>query len=207
MTENNIMRAGEFIAEGITLNDLYNGDFPDKNETFWDCVSSDELNQPLTVKTMSPQNIKFLLLGQYRQEHIDDVVDLLHDEQREILEKYMAMPDLSQKVIIICGDRVVDGNHRALAAALRGTSIQYVDLVDLEINDSSVDEGLEWRGYPCTQDCRGHQAGDYWAQRMKITRPEDCPYGGSNSFWEGCRSEAEGRVASKRKRTRKRKSI
>lgn len=49
------------------------------------------------------------------------------------------------------------------------------------------------RGYPCTKDCSGHYAGDQWAQNHAITDPDQCPYGGSNSFWEGCKSEAEGR--------------
>jgi hypothetical protein len=52
---------------------------------------------------------------------------------------------------------------------------------------------LMYRGYPCTKDCSGHQAGDAWAQAWGITDPNQCPYGNSNSFWEGCKSEAEGK--------------
>jgi hypothetical protein len=54
-------------------------------------------------------------------------------------------------------------------------------------------EPLMHRGYPCTKDCSGHYAGDQWAQNHGITDPNQCPYGSSNSFWEGCKSEAEGR--------------
>jgi hypothetical protein len=54
-------------------------------------------------------------------------------------------------------------------------------------------EPLMHRGYPCTKDCSGHWAGDQWAQNHAITDPNQCPYGSSNSFWEGCKSEAEGR--------------
>lgn len=54
-------------------------------------------------------------------------------------------------------------------------------------------EPLYHRGYPCTKDCSGHMAGDQWAQNRGITDPDQCPYGNSNSFWEGCKSEAEGR--------------
>lgn len=50
---------------------------------------------------------------------------------------------------------------------------------------------LSHRGYPCTKDCSGHVAGDQWAQNHAITDPNQCPYGSSSSFWEGCKSEAE----------------
>jgi hypothetical protein len=57
--------------------------------------------------------------------------------------------------------------------------------------DTGLDTGLTWRQYPCTKDCSGHQAGDNWAQARGITNPAMCPPGNSNSWWEGCKSEAE----------------
>lgn len=45
--------------------------------------------------------------------------------------------------------------------------------------------GLEFKGYPCTKDCSGHQAGHDWAERWGIEDPGSCPYS-NNSFWEGC---------------------
>jgi len=52
--------------------------------------------------------------------------------------------------------------------------------------------GLTYRGYPCTKDCSGHKAGYEWAKLKGITHPGECPYDASNSFWEGCKSYAEG---------------
>ena len=37
----------------------------------------------------------------------------------------------------------------------------------------------------------GHHAGHEWAVHRGINEPEECPYGTSNSFWEGCKSKAE----------------
>ena len=51
--------------------------------------------------------------------------------------------------------------------------------------------GLTYKGYPCTVDCMGHHAGHEWAVHRGINEPEECPYGASNSFWEGCKSKAE----------------
>jgi len=47
-----------------------------------------------------------------------------------------------------------------------------------------------FRGYECTDDCSGHEAGYEWAERKGITDPDDCG-GKSESFIEGCRSYAE----------------
>lgn len=49
---------------------------------------------------------------------------------------------------------------------------------------------LEFGGYPCTQDCSGHEAGYEWAQDKGIDDPDDCG-GNSDSFIEGCQAYAE----------------
>ena len=48
----------------------------------------------------------------------------------------------------------------------------------------------EFNGYPCTNDCSGHEAGYEWAEVNSISDPDDCN-GNSNSFNEGCQSYAE----------------
>lgn len=70
------------------------------------------------------------------------------------------------------------------------------DLLATPVNEAKRrkrirEQGLTFMGYPCTKDCSGHHAGHDWANRMNIQRAEDCPYGNSNSFWEGCKSRAE----------------
>jgi hypothetical protein len=47
-----------------------------------------------------------------------------------------------------------------------------------------------FKGYPCTVDCSGHDAGYEWAEENSINDPDDCD-GNSNSFIEGCQSYAE----------------
>jgi hypothetical protein len=51
-------------------------------------------------------------------------------------------------------------------------------------------EELTFKGYPCTIDCSGHRAGYDYATRWGLDSNE-CPYGASNSFWEGCKSRGE----------------
>ncbi len=47
-----------------------------------------------------------------------------------------------------------------------------------------------FKGYECTVDCSGHEAGYQWAEEKGIDDPEDCG-GNSESFIEGCRAYAE----------------
>ena len=54
---------------------------------------------------------------------------------------------------------------------------------------STVEAG-EFHGYPCTDDCSGHEAGYEWAERKSIDSVEGCG-GNSNSFIEGCRAYVE----------------
>jgi len=47
-----------------------------------------------------------------------------------------------------------------------------------------------FKGYECTQDCSGHEAGYQWAEDHNIDDPDDCG-GNSQSFIEGCQAYAE----------------
>ena len=122
-------------GNSITLAKLYNGNYPDRDETFWDYVSSSELNTPLNIQTLARHKVMITLLSQYRAEHIDDVIDMLDDDRKELVQSYVNDPTLSSKVIVVANDRIIDGNHRALAAAIKGVSINYVDVADLEEQD------------------------------------------------------------------------
>lgn len=127
------MRSTEFLKESkITLQDLYKGDFPDRDETFWDYVRTGELQIPLEIKTIPKYKLQILLQSQYRVEHLDELLDIMDEDQIEILEKYKNDPNLSNKIILMAGGRIIDGNHRALAAAMKGVPINYIDLADLD---------------------------------------------------------------------------
>jgi len=137
------MRATEFINESqqTTLDNLYAGNYPDRDEAIWNEVGTMDFDKPLSINTMSIHKLMIMLLSQYRAEHVDEITDMLDDEQQEIVQAYTTDPALSSKVIVLAGDRIVDGNHRALAAAIKGLPINYVDLADLEEQDD--DNGRE----------------------------------------------------------------
>ena len=133
------MKAKEFITESkTTLNNMYGGHFPDRDEEFWDYVTPRELGQALTVETMQKHKVLIMLLSQYRAEHIDDITDMLDDDQQEIVQSYVNDPALSSKTIVVANNKIIDGNHRALAAAIKGVPINYVDLAELD--EEPIDE-------------------------------------------------------------------
>lgn len=127
------MRALEFLKENkITLQDLYNGEFPDRDEIFWDYVQTSDLKHPLEIQLMPKHKLSIMLQGQYRVEHLDELLDMMNDDQKETLEHYVNDPNLSNKIIVIADNKIIDGNHRALAAAMKGVPIKYIDLSDID---------------------------------------------------------------------------
>ncbi len=126
-------------ASSTTIAQLYKGNYPDRDETFWDYVSPSEFDTPLTIQTLPRHKVLIMLLGQYRAEHIDEITDMLDDDRKELVQSYVDDPQLSSKVIVLSGGRIIDGNHRALAAAIKGVPINYIDLADLEETDE-IDE-------------------------------------------------------------------
>lgn len=127
------MRAHQFIVESsTTLNQLYGGDFPHRYDLFWDYVGTSELDKPLEIKSLPSYKLDIILRSQYRVEHLDELSDMMNSDQRTVVKRYMSDPQLSNKVIVLSGDRIIDGNHRALAAALKNVNINYIDLEDLD---------------------------------------------------------------------------
>jgi len=123
------MRFSELLKEEITtLNNIYRDDLPDDREMIWNFVNRDDFNTPLEIGVMPKYKLLITLLSQYRVEHVDDITDMLDTEQKEIVEMYENDPNLSTSVIVVVDGKIVDGNHRALAAALTNQSIRYVEL-------------------------------------------------------------------------------
>ena len=122
----------EGVGNTISLSQLYQGDYPGRDELFWDYVNQSEIDTPLTVQRVQPYKLRIMLLSQYRAEHIDEILDMIDDDRAELIAKYQNDPSLSDKVIVLCDGRIIDGNHRALAAALSNKPINYIDLADLE---------------------------------------------------------------------------
>ena len=126
----NISILDESDTNTICLNDLYKGNFPDHDELFWNFVSESDLNIPFHIQKMSPQQIKFTLLSHYQVETIDELLDMLEDDEdrKELISKYSNDPNLEDQIIVVHNGVIIDGNHRALAAAISKKSIHFIDV-------------------------------------------------------------------------------
>ena len=72
------------------------------------------------------------LCDQYGVEHIEELFDRMQPEQHEIVDNYINDPNLSNKIIVVDDGHIVDGNHRAIAAALTKRPIKFVDISEEE---------------------------------------------------------------------------
>lgn len=129
-------RNRKLIKENISNNkvlikDLYPEGFPDDDEIFWDYVSGSDLKQQFTVQTIQPREIESLFFRQYERDNIKDILKMLSSKQKSIVNHYRKDNNLKDTIIIIVrGQCVVDGNHRALAALLNNVPIQAIDLAE-----------------------------------------------------------------------------
>lgn len=126
------MRAHEFITlkeDTTSLNQIYQNDFPDRDEAFWEYVTNSELNTQHEIQTIQPYKLEILLKGQYRIEHVDELYDIMDSYQKKLVKTY-AKQNLANEIIVIADGRIIDGNHRALAAVKSKQPIKFIDLDD-----------------------------------------------------------------------------
>jgi hypothetical protein len=126
------MNSNDLLREYTTLKDIYKGDYPDRQDVFWDFVTPSDLNRSLKIYSIRPIELRITLTSQYRVESLYDLLDMVKDERLDIVKRYRKHPNLSDFIIVMANNRVIDGNHRALAAALNNVSIRYVSLNDLD---------------------------------------------------------------------------
>lgn len=124
----------------ITLSDLYINDYPDDDELIWNYVGRGDFDIPFTIKTIRPVALDQILTNQYNVEHIDDLFDKMEPEQEDIVQDYKDDPKLSDRIIVLSSDRIVDGNHKALAAVLANKPIKYIDIAEQPIEEKWSDK-------------------------------------------------------------------
>lgn len=126
---------GEGVENTITLNDLYDGSYPDQDEQIWNHVGDNDFDIPFEIHTIRPMILSQVLEMQYGVDDIEDLFYKMQPDQEAVVRDYENDPNLSQQIIVFAGNWIVDGNHRALAAVLANKPIKYINISE------EVDEG------------------------------------------------------------------
>lgn len=122
----------ESNASTISLREIYNEDFPERNDIFWDHVAERDFDVQLPIRTATRKDILHYFNNQYGTAKVSEILKMLLPEQKKTLQHYVKSPNLTGHIILVSGkDLIVDGNHRALAVVINNKSIQFVDLADL----------------------------------------------------------------------------
>lgn len=143
----------------ITLNQIYKNNKPDNDERIWD-YGTGIWDTPFEVGTIGPRKLDLFLCEQYGVEFIEDLFGRLSEEQHEIVDEYINDPNLSNRIIVLDNGYIVDGNHRAIAAALTKRPIKYIDIGEEELIEATSARLKDL----CTVKTNFPDA-DFWLQR------------------------------------------
>lgn len=120
----------ENIGQTITLDDLYDGSYPDDDEMIWNHVGQMDFDIPFTVRNIRPLELDELLCDNYGVDDVNQLFRKMQPEQEAIVSDYQNDPNLSQQIIVLADRQIIDGNHRALAAVLANKPIKYIDVTE-----------------------------------------------------------------------------
>jgi GNAT superfamily N-acetyltransferase len=126
----------EAEANKTTLNNIYDGDYPDEDELIWNFVGNQDFDVPFTVKTLNADTLKYMLLDTYGVDELKDLFRKMQPDQKATIEYYKNDPNLSNHIIVVNKNIIVDGNHRALAAVLANKNIKCVDVSEEPIDEA-----------------------------------------------------------------------
>ena len=158
--KNTVDRAlDKVFEETTTLNQLYKDGKPERDETIWD-YGTMIWDDPYEIEIISPRTLDMYLCEQYNVEFLEDLFERMKPEQHEIIDKYINDPNLSNSIIVLDNGYIVDGNHRAIAAALTKRPIKYIDIGEEEITEATSTRLKDL----CTVKTNFPDA-DFWLQR------------------------------------------
>ena len=120
-------------TETTSLDKIYHGMRPDHDEMIWNYVGDSDFDTEFPIETINPTKLGLYLKSQYRIEDLEELFDMMEEDQEILVNHYMKEPNLSNEIIVMYDGKVIDGNHRALAAALTNKPIRYIDVGEEEL--------------------------------------------------------------------------
>jgi len=121
----------QYIVENqITLGDILNNILPEENEVLYNFINKNDFSKLLTIKKVDPKK----LLTYKGDMTIQKSFEFADKESKDLVKYYRK--NLNETPIILYGNKVIDGNHRAMAAILNKTFILAVDLNEISNNEN-----------------------------------------------------------------------
>ena len=116
------------IAESITLNDL--GAYSEQ-DIISELVGYKDLDIELPIYPITPEEMKLLKIWAADTYLLDAFKHDSNKESKKIVSAYMKDGLLSDNIIVVYVNNIIDGHHRAVAAIKTNVSLRKVDLNDL----------------------------------------------------------------------------
>jgi hypothetical protein len=122
--------------EFVTLNQIYDGELPHEGELLWDYVSLKDFDAPFPVIEVDPITIYNTFCPHCDSTLRESYRQLATKDQKILVQKMRKSIDRvkREKIIILCGEDLVDGFHSVVALALEKVDrIRAIDLCDLKV--------------------------------------------------------------------------
>ena len=116
----------------VKLSDLYDDDeLTDPRESLHLYVDEKDLLLDFPIKEMSPQEAKTYMTPRGDITVFDAFKKFASKDQKQLVKEKAKQYDHS-RIIVLCNDTVVDGNHHLLAGIIAKQPIKYINLAHVK---------------------------------------------------------------------------
>lgn len=120
-----------YLSEGtVKLTDIYSDDeLNDVSEVIHAYIDDDTISKEFTVRTLSAEEAKNLWTHRGDMSVIEAFKHFADKEQKTRVREKMKNFD-PNRIVVLDGRKVLDGNHQVVAAILSDNEMKYIDIGD-----------------------------------------------------------------------------
>lgn len=112
----------------IRLDDIYDWhELNDESESLYHYIDREDLKKDFVVQQMSPEQAKHLETIKNDMTVFDSYIQFASKSQKRLVNFKIKHYD-TNRIIVIAGDSVVDGNHQVIASILANKPLKYINL-------------------------------------------------------------------------------
>lgn len=112
----------------IKLSDIYTEkELWDEDEAIYHFVNEDDFDKDFEVQQMSAEQAKNLKTIKGDMTAFDAFMEFADEDQQSIVQYKIENFD-PNRIVVVSGDHLIDGNHHVMAAISLGKPIYYIDV-------------------------------------------------------------------------------